>query len=53
MYISVLEQQGKYEDALEVLSGELGSLIQIEVDRLRLQVISEASNFVCFCYFVY
>ncbi|XP_010685884.2 N-terminal acetyltransferase B complex auxiliary subunit NAA25 isoform X2 [Beta vulgaris subsp. vulgaris] len=37
VYISVLEQQGKYEDALEVLSGELGSLIQIEVDRLRLQ----------------
>lgn len=37
VYISVLEQQGKYGDALEVLSGTLGSLILIEVDRLRLQ----------------
>lgn len=37
VYISVLEQQGKYGDALEVLSGKLGSLILIEVDRLRLQ----------------
>ncbi|XP_021720964.1 N-terminal acetyltransferase B complex auxiliary subunit NAA25-like isoform X1 [Chenopodium quinoa] len=37
VYISVLEQQGKYVDALEVLSGKLGSLILIEVDRLRLQ----------------
>ncbi|GAB4860256.1 hypothetical protein Ancab_011737 [Ancistrocladus abbreviatus] len=37
VYISVLEQQGKYGDALEILSGELGSLLTIEVDRLRLQ----------------
>uniref|UniRef100_A0A7C9ARA7 Phagocyte signaling-impaired protein n=1 Tax=Opuntia streptacantha TaxID=393608 RepID=A0A7C9ARA7_OPUST len=37
VYISVLEQQGKFSDALEVLSGTLGSLILIEVDRLRLQ----------------
>lgn len=37
VYLSVLEQQGKYGDALDVLSGELGSLIVIEVDRLRLQ----------------
>ncbi|XP_021846113.1 N-terminal acetyltransferase B complex auxiliary subunit NAA25 isoform X2 [Spinacia oleracea] len=37
VYISVLEQQAKYGDALEVLSGKLGSLILIEVDRLRLQ----------------
>ncbi|KAL2899246.1 N-terminal acetyltransferase B complex auxiliary subunit NAA25 [Bienertia sinuspersici] len=37
VYISVLEQQGKYGDALEVLFGKLGSLILIEVDRLRLQ----------------
>ncbi|VFR00440.1 unnamed protein product [Cuscuta campestris] len=37
IYISLLEQQSKYGDALEVLSGKLGSLIMIEVDRLRLQ----------------
>ncbi|CAO2840025.1 unnamed protein product [Amaranthus hypochondriacus] len=37
VYLSVLEQQAKYGDALEVLSGKLGSLILIEVDRLRLQ----------------
>ncbi|GMH11218.1 hypothetical protein Nepgr_013059 [Nepenthes gracilis] len=37
VYISVLEQQGKYGDALEVLSGKLGSLLSIEVDRLHLQ----------------
>nr|GMD61206.1 N-terminal acetyltransferase B complex auxiliary subunit NAA25 [Ipomoea batatas] len=37
LYISLLEQQSKYGDALEVLSGNLGSLIMIEVDRLRLQ----------------
>ncbi|KAA8549466.1 hypothetical protein F0562_001150 [Nyssa sinensis] len=37
VYISVLEQQSKYGDALEILSGKLGSLIMIEVDRLRMQ----------------
>ncbi|KAK3015669.1 hypothetical protein RJ639_007506 [Escallonia herrerae] len=37
VYISVLEQQLKYGDALEILSGKLGSLIMIEVDRLRMQ----------------
>ncbi|KAL8027040.1 hypothetical protein ABFX02_14G069600 [Erythranthe guttata] len=37
VYISLLEQQGKYGDALEILSGSLGSLMLIEVDKLRLQ----------------
>ncbi|XP_059626419.1 N-terminal acetyltransferase B complex auxiliary subunit NAA25 isoform X2 [Cornus florida] len=37
VYISVLEQQSKYGDALEILSGKLGSLIMIEVDKLRIQ----------------
>ncbi|KAG9132857.1 hypothetical protein Leryth_014790 [Lithospermum erythrorhizon] len=37
VYISLLEQQAKFGDALEVISGKLGSLIMIEVDRLRLQ----------------
>lgn len=37
VYISVLEQQAKYGDALEILSGKLGLLIMIEVDRLRMQ----------------
>ncbi|KAI3678545.1 hypothetical protein L6452_37841 [Arctium lappa] len=37
VYISLLEQQAKYGDALEVLSGNLGSLIMIEVDKLRIQ----------------
>ncbi|CAH9109432.1 unnamed protein product [Cuscuta epithymum] len=37
LYISILEQQSKYGDALEVLEGKLGSLIMIDVDRLRLQ----------------
>ena len=39
VYISLLEQQSKYKDALEVLSGNLGSLLVIEVDKLRIQVI--------------
>lgn len=38
VYISLLEQQSKYNDALEVLSGDLGSLLMIEVDKLRIQV---------------
>ncbi|KAL8128991.1 hypothetical protein V2J09_018146, partial [Rumex salicifolius] len=37
IYLSILEQQGKYRDALEILSGNLGSLLSIEVDQLRLQ----------------
>ncbi|CAF1768061.1 hypothetical protein HID58_088209 [Brassica napus] len=37
VYISLLEQQSKYNDALEVLSGNLGSLLVIEVDKLRIQ----------------
>lgn len=37
VYISLLEEQHKYNDALEILSGNLGSLMMIEVDKLRLQ----------------
>ncbi|XP_010257019.1 PREDICTED: phagocyte signaling-impaired protein isoform X2 [Nelumbo nucifera] len=37
VYISVLEQQAKYGAANEILSGKLGSLLSIEVDRLRMQ----------------
>lgn len=37
VYISLLEQQCKYSDALEILSGKLGSLMMIEADKLRLQ----------------
>ncbi|XP_057487729.1 N-terminal acetyltransferase B complex auxiliary subunit NAA25-like isoform X1 [Actinidia eriantha] len=37
VYISLLEQQSKFGDALEILSGKLGSLVMIEVDRLRIQ----------------
>ncbi|GFZ01697.1 tetratricopeptide repeat (TPR)-like superfamily protein [Actinidia rufa] len=37
VYISLLEHQSKFGDALEILSGKLGSLIMIEVDRLRIQ----------------
>lgn len=40
IYISILERQAKFGDALEILSGKLGSLLQIEVDKLRMQVIS-------------
>ena len=40
MYISILERQAKFGDALEILSGKLGSLLMIEVDKLRMQVIS-------------
>lgn len=38
VYISLLEEQHKYSDALEILSGNLGSLMMIEVDKLRLKV---------------
>ncbi|KAK4731442.1 hypothetical protein R3W88_024430 [Solanum pinnatisectum] len=37
VYVSLLEQQSKYGDALELLTGKFGSLIMTEVDRLRLQ----------------
>ncbi|XP_062086683.1 N-terminal acetyltransferase B complex auxiliary subunit NAA25 isoform X2 [Humulus lupulus] len=37
VYISILEQQAKYVDALEILTGNLGSLLMIEVDKLRIQ----------------
>lgn len=38
LYISVLKQQGKYESALEVMTGQLGELFSIQNDKLRLQV---------------
>lgn len=47
VYISLLEQQSKYGDALEVLSGKLGSLVMIEVDRLQIQVISVTFFLIC------
>ncbi|KAF5954340.1 hypothetical protein HYC85_007196 [Camellia sinensis] len=37
VYISLLEQQSKFGNALQILSGKLGSLIMIDVDRLRIQ----------------
>ncbi|KEH34387.1 putative tetratricopeptide-like helical domain, N-acetyltransferase B complex, non-catalytic subunit [Medicago truncatula] len=37
VYISILEQQAKFGDALEILSGKLGSLLTINVDKLRMQ----------------
>ncbi|KAH9309985.1 hypothetical protein KI387_037896, partial [Taxus chinensis] len=37
VYISVLEQEGKFEVALDVLVGKLGDLFKIENDRLRIQ----------------
>eukprot|EP01018_Ginkgo_biloba_P000164 Gb_27006 [translate_table: standard] len=37
VYISVLEQQAKFEAALDVLAGKLGGLFSIENDRLRIQ----------------
>ncbi|KAL9267974.1 N-terminal acetyltransferase B complex auxiliary subunit NAA25-like protein [Drosera capensis] len=37
VYISILEKQGKFGDALEMLFGKLGSLLTIGVDRLRLE----------------
>ena len=39
LYVSILEQEKKYDTALEVLSGDLGSLLGREEDKLRLQVI--------------
>ncbi|CAJ1960492.1 unnamed protein product [Sphenostylis stenocarpa] len=37
IYISILERQAKFGDALEILSGKLGSLLMIEVDKLWMQ----------------
>ncbi|XVE58959.1 hypothetical protein DITRI_Ditri05aG0005000 [Diplodiscus trichospermus] len=37
VYFSILEQQAKYGDALEILEGKLGSLLMIEVDKLRIK----------------
>lgn len=45
VYISILEQQAKYGDALDILSGKLGSLLLVEVDKLRIQVLSEVFIF--------
>ena len=45
LYISILEQQAKYDAALEVLSGDLGSLMGREEDKLRTQVISVSVQF--------
>ncbi|KAG8085224.1 hypothetical protein GUJ93_ZPchr0010g8296 [Zizania palustris] len=46
LYISILEQQSKYDVALEVLSGDLGSLMGREEDKLRLQgrLLAQACN---------
>ncbi|XP_022149780.1 N-terminal acetyltransferase B complex auxiliary subunit NAA25-like isoform X2 [Momordica charantia] len=47
VYISILEQQAKYGDALEILTGKLGSLLTVEVDRLRIQgrLLARAGDF--------
>ncbi|XP_015640327.1 N-terminal acetyltransferase B complex auxiliary subunit NAA25 isoform X2 [Oryza sativa Japonica Group] len=47
LYISILEQQSKYDAALEVLSGDLGSLMGREEDKLRLQgrLLAQACNY--------
>ncbi|XP_039050474.1 N-terminal acetyltransferase B complex auxiliary subunit NAA25-like [Hibiscus syriacus] len=37
VYFSILEQQTKYGDALDILGGKLGSLLIVEVDKLRIQ----------------
>ncbi|KAI4368924.1 hypothetical protein MLD38_017425 [Melastoma candidum] len=37
VYIALLEQQEKYADALEILCGNLGSLLPVEVDKLQIQ----------------
>lgn len=42
VHISVLEQQGKYDTAREVLLESGPNLLVIEVDRLRIEVLSEA-----------
>ncbi|XP_008232050.1 PREDICTED: phagocyte signaling-impaired protein [Prunus mume] len=47
VYVSILEQQAKYGDALEILSGKLGSLLMVEVDKLRIQgrLIARAGDY--------
>ncbi|XP_006654275.2 N-terminal acetyltransferase B complex auxiliary subunit NAA25 [Oryza brachyantha] len=47
LYISILEQQSKYDAALEVLSGDLGSLMGREEEKLRLQgrLLAQACNY--------
>ncbi|KAL1348752.1 hypothetical protein HN51_024889 [Arachis hypogaea] len=47
-YISILEKQSKFGDALEVLAGKLGSLLTIEVDKLRIQgrLLARAGDYV-------
>ncbi|KAK6935668.1 N-acetyltransferase B complex, non-catalytic subunit [Dillenia turbinata] len=47
VYISILEQQSKYGDALELLFGELGSLLMIDVDKLRIQgrLLAQAGDY--------
>lgn len=37
VYLNILQRQGKYDAALEVLLGSLGQLFTITADRLRLQ----------------
>ncbi|KAL3691655.1 hypothetical protein R1sor_005306 [Riccia sorocarpa] len=37
LYISILQQEEKYEAALEVITGKLGELFSIQNDKLRLQ----------------
>lgn len=47
LYVSILEQEKKYDTALEVLSGDLGSLLGREEDKLRLQgcLLAQASSY--------
>ncbi|OIV89029.1 hypothetical protein TanjilG_24099 [Lupinus angustifolius] len=47
VYISVLERQAKFGDALELLSGKLGSLFMTEVDKLRIQgrLLAQADDY--------
>lgn len=48
VYISILEQQAKYNDALGLLSGKLGELLMIEVDKLKIQgrLLARAGDYV-------
>ncbi|KAJ4779209.1 hypothetical protein LUZ62_063466 [Rhynchospora pubera] len=47
MYISILEQQKKFDAAFEVISGDLGSLILREEDKLRLKgrLLGQSCNY--------
>ncbi|KAG6494170.1 hypothetical protein ZIOFF_049189 [Zingiber officinale] len=47
LYLSLLEQQEKFDAAVEVLSGDLGSLIGIQEDKLRIQgrLLARACNY--------